>query len=396
MPDGEIPAEEGVAGQEGGEGERRRPRKGDGEEPSPRRSRCQGRARGGPSLGAAARARRGGVDPGPYNPRLPSSVASPLLILALLLGAFLSLASAPRPRPRGLPQEKAGRLDCASCHAEIHAEWEGSLHGRARKDPIYQAAVKKVTNPASCYPCHVPKPLHESGLGNLPVAREDDRDSGIHCDACHLGADGAYHGPFGGKASAHGSTADPLFSDLLRTNSLCVTCHSTRIGPVLPLGKDFEESGGTAKGRSCVGCHMEPVERAAATDAGLAEPPPKRPGRSHALHSPRDGAFARKAFALEVLRSGRQVRVLLKNEAGHRVPGLTTREFRVKVSLLSSSGSEVASREEVIDHRAFLRVDHDREIPLEAPAGAVRVRVRIVCRQPEGGETPVLEEIRDL
>ena len=116
MPDGEIPAEEGVAGQEGGEGERRRPRKGDGEEPSPRRSRCQGRARGGPSLGAAARARRGGVDPGPYNPRLPSSVASPLLILALLLGAFLSLASAPRPRPRGLPQEKAGRLDCASCH----------------------------------------------------------------------------------------------------------------------------------------------------------------------------------------------------------------------------------------------------------------------------------------
>ncbi|HKB14822.1 MAG TPA: hypothetical protein VKF62_02100, partial [Planctomycetota bacterium] len=229
-----------------------------------------------------------------------------------------------------------------------------------------------------------------------PAAREGDRDSGIHCDACHLGADGAYHGPYGGKASAHASVADTLFSDLLRTNEVCVTCHSTRIGPVLPLGRDFEESGGASKGRSCVGCHMEPVERAAATDPGLPEPPPKRPGRSHALHGPRDGAFARKAFALEVVRSGKQVRVLLKNEAGHRIPGLTTREFRLKVSLLSSTGSEVASREEVIDHRAFLRVDHDREIPLDAPPGASRLRVRIVCRQPEGGETPVLEEVRDL
>ncbi len=315
----------------------------------------------------------------------------PFLALSLLLLAPLS---SPANQEASVPPPS--RLDCASCHSEIHAEWEGSLHGRAWKDPIYQAAVKKVTNPASCYPCHVPKPLHESGLGNLPAARETDRDSGIHCDACHLGADGAYHGPSGGKASAHGSVADPLFSDLLRTNALCVTCHSTRIGPVLPLGKDFEESGGTSKGRSCVGCHMEPVERAAATDPGLAEPPPKRPGRSHALHSPRDGAFARKAFALEVLRSGKQVRVLLKNEAGHRVPGLTTREFRVRVSLLSSTGSELASREEGIDHRAFLRVDHDRGIALDAPAGARRVRVRIVCRQPEGGETPVLEEIRDL
>jgi hypothetical protein len=303
---------------------------------------------------------------------------------------------APRQEKEPEAAAPANRLECASCHGEVHAEWARSLHGRAWTDPTYQAAMKKVANPVSCTPCHVPKPLHETGLGNLPAARADDRDAGIHCDVCHLGKDGAYHGPNGGKASAHASVADPLFSDPLRTSVLCATCHSTRIGPVLPLGRDFEESGGSSKGRSCVGCHMEPLEREPARDSDLPEPPPSRRGASHALHGPRDGAFARKAFALEVVRSGSQVRVIVKNEAGHRIPGLTIREFRVRVALLSATGSEVAAREEVIDHRAFLPVDRAREILLEPPAAAESVRVRIVCRQPEGGETPVLEEVRDF
>jgi len=285
---------------------------------------------------------------------------------------------------------------CADCHAAIDAEWARSAHGIAWTDPIYQAELKKATRRESCIPCHIPRPLHVSGFSEIPLPREDSLEEGVACDTCHLGADGAYHGPFGGASSAHASVADPRFSDLLRTNEICLPCHSTRIGPVLPLGRDFEREGAAAAGKSCVGCHMEPVERPMATDAGLEAQPPVRSGRSHALLGPRDGAFAASAFAIETVREGGGVRLVVRNEAGHRVPGLVGREFVLTFQLLGENGKKLEAKEMRIDHRAFLPAGRSREVSFDSLAGAREIRIEAVCRHPDRTETPVLDERRSL
>jgi hypothetical protein len=46
------------------------------------------------------------------------------------------------------------------------------------------------------------------------------------------------------------------------------------------------------------------------------------PRRSHALQTPRDPTFLRRAFAVRLDRSGGGTALVVENRAGHRVPGL--------------------------------------------------------------------------
>jgi hypothetical protein len=312
----------------------------------------------------------------------------------LPLSSILSLASLlPAPRSQ---DEEAGASRCAKCHREIHAEWAASAHGLAWKDPLYQTELKKATRRESCIPCHIPQPLQRTGLSELPLPREEGLDDGVGCDACHLGKEGAYHGPFGGAASAHESVADPLFSDLLRTNEICLPCHSTRIGPVLPLGRDFEREGPAEAGKTCVSCHMDAVERRVAIDEGLEREPPVRAGRSHRLRGPREAAFAAKALEIETVREGDGIRVVVRNEAGHRVPGLVGREFVIRFTLLGAEGAPGVKEEIRIDHRAFLPANRSREVRLESARGAESIRIEVVLRHPDRTETLALDERRPL
>jgi hypothetical protein len=165
------------------------------------------------------------------------------------------------------------------------------------------------------------------------------------------------------------------------SNALCLVCHATSIGPVIGVGKDFVSAGMEARGLSCVGCHMAPIERAWAADA------PPRVGRSHALQTPRDPAFLRLAFGLRWVDDGTGRRVVIENQAGHRVPGLIGRKITLEAELLDSSGAVLERQETTIDERTYLPVEGTRALPFTKAGASVRIRGRHSEPRAPGGLT---------
>ncbi len=304
------------------------------------------------------------------------SMSAVLAVLALALGLGSSQEwelAAPDPRILFAPPALA-RIEehaCAECHAEVAAEWAASAHGLAWEDEHYQAALAETKKPALCHGCHVPEPLFATGaLAERADARAADGPLelrwGIACESCHVDADGAVLGPRGTPTDAHASRASEHMGGA-GANALCATCHSTTIGPVFGVAKDFAGSARAAEGATCVGCHMAPVERAWASGA------PARVGRSHALQTPRDPAFLRRAFdARRELVDGRE-RVVITNRAGHRVPGLVGRTIELEAQLLDARGTLVETATLAIDERAYLPVDGIRTLAFTKPGASVRL-----------------------
>jgi len=276
----------------------------------------------------------------------------------------------PHPAPViTIPAEapELGSYGCASCHADVAAEWVGSAHGLSWLDRDYQESLTTKRVPASCHACHVPEPLLAGGeLAPRVDAREDDLHLGVRCETCHLGPEGSILGPQGLATDAHASVRSEHFVGAGST-ALCASCHSTNIGPVIGVAKDFETAEMAARGLTCVGCHMGPVERRWADDGEV------RAARSHALQTPRDPAFLRLAFGLTVRAEGGSVHLDVANQAGHRVPGLVGRQITLRAELLDDAGATVASGELRIDERRYLPVDGSKSIELSGAGTTVRV-----------------------
>jgi hypothetical protein len=256
---------------------------------------------------------------------------------------------------------------CLSCHSAVGDEWARSAHGIAWVDHEYRAALAQKKRPELCHGCHAPEPLLREGLAPRADARDGGRERGIACESCHLGPQGGMLGPRGTPVDAHPSRVSEHMS-APGSNALCALCHATNIGPVIGVAKDFISAGLESRGLSCVGCHMAPLERAWATDA------PPRTGRSHALQTPRDPAFLRRALGIEWKQAGGGSRVVLTNQAGHRVPGLIGRQLRIEAELLDASDAVLERAESVIDERAYLPLGATREIPFGREGAAVRLR----------------------
>ncbi len=278
----------------------------------------------------------------------------------------------PRPaialRPEILPGLEG--YSCASCHAEVAEEWARTAHGLSWVDEHYRAALQEKKRPELCFGCHAPEPLladaSSGGLAPRADARDEGRELGISCETCHLGEGGVMLGPRGTTVEAHPSRTSEHMS-APGTNALCSLCHSTNIGPVIGIAKDFASAGMAGRGLSCVGCHMAPIERSWAAGA------PARTGRSHALQTPRDPAFLRHAFGVEWTREGGKSRVVIRNQAGHRVPGIIGRAIRFKAELLDESGKALETAETTIDERVYLPVDGSREIPFQRGGASVHL-----------------------
>jgi cytochrome c554/c'-like protein len=283
-------------------------------------------------------------------------------------------APAPVPDGRIAKLEDLSKDACAMCHTEVANEWAATTHALAWVDPIYKEEVAEKKKPEACWGCHIPKPLHLSPLGVKPEAREDSKEDprghGVSCESCHLGPDGAILGPWGEATPAHPTKkVDTMVEG--GSTALCATCHKINIGPVIGIAKDFEGAGQAARGRSCVGCHWAPVERA------WANPPPEgsglttseskpRPGRSHATQTPRDPAFLRRAIEATVRVEGSKTVVTLRNATGHRVPGLIGRSLELTASVCDAGGKTLAEKKVTFDTRAHLPVDQTSDIVLEA------------------------------
>jgi RNase P subunit RPR2 len=261
-------------------------------------------------------------------------------------------------------------LDCSRCHETIAKEWASTRHAQAWNEEVYQEELATIKRQSKCTSCHAPQPLLVNGIEERVTVRDNDRHLGIDCRSCHLGADGSIHGPWGAPTEAHKSTKSKLF-DATGSNELCLSCHSRSVGPVIGIGRDFDDAELSDRGFSCVGCHMAPVERPIANQDGLEA----RLGRSHLLQTPRDPAFLRQAFAIEVERIEGGARLEISNRAGHRVPGLNDRFLIFELDLQDASGASIARDEVEISRSEPLGVAESIVVDL-AGVGAASLLIR--------------------
>ena len=316
------------------------------------------------------------------------------LLLALLFAATAAASdwklSAPRLAPDGRPaeNERWKELSCAGCHENVAREWARTTHATAWIDPRFQEELKDKRKPEACHNCHIPEPVSGVEAGTKPKARDASQPAwthmGVDCNACHLGKQGEILGPVGAATKAHASKKGELFGEAARSQ-LCLSCHSTNVGPVIGIGKDFAESGQAEKGKSCVGCHMQALEREFVADPALAAklgdaPYPKRAGRSHELQGPRDPAFLARAFEITARAANGRTELVFKNACGHRVPGLIGRELEIEAELLDAAGKSLGKDKLDLDHTRFLGADEEARI--EFPAAGKKLRLRGLHQSP--------------
>lgn len=312
--------------------------------------------------------------------RQPALGPTVALVFSIGLGAMAAVGvrdgpswklSPPAPavalRPPG-PVD-ARDVACAECHRDVVEEWSRTAHALAWVDELYQAELGQVRRPELCQGCHVPRPLLVDERLGRPIPREDGRDLGITCEACHLGPDGTMLGPRGTATDAHPTRRSDLFAGE-RAGALCAGCHSVNIGPVIGVAKDFESSRQAERGRSCAGCHLALLERQPEHVTAIEGAAPMR---SHALQTPRDPSFLRRAFSPRLVVEGERAKVVIENRAGHRVPGLKGRRILFRAEALGAGGAVVARGELQIDAGRTLAVDGSLEIDLDTAGAGVRL-----------------------
>jgi hypothetical protein len=296
---------------------------------------------------------------------------SAILLLAAAAGAGEDRWKLDPPKPAvALKPAKLVKLEgetCGKCHADVVGEWTSTAHAIAWIDEVYRDEVKDKTRPEGCYGCHAPTPILAAGLAARAEVRADGRDLGISCESCHLGPDGAMLGPVGAETPAHKSVKSDHMTDTA-SSAMCAVCHSTNIGPVVGIAKDFFTAKLDTQGKSCVGCHMATVERKGAEGAAA------HPGRSHEIQTPRDPSFLARAFKPSVRVDGGKTVVALENQAGHRIPGLIGRKIEFQVEVLGADGKPAGKGSLVLDAKSYLPVGKSSEIAVQATGKSVRVR----------------------
>lgn len=145
---------------------------------------------------------------------------------------------------------------------------------------------------------------------------------------------------------------------------------------MLPLARDFAGSTLPARGKSCIGCHMPEVERHVAVSLATGKPvgEPRR-GRRHSLRGPSDAEFCADAFALDARLDERDVVVDVGNRAGHRVPGLRGREFRLAIQQRDRAGKIVQRDAVVFSAENPILVEETRTLRFARAAAIVDVEV---------------------
>ncbi len=80
---------------------------------------------------------------------------------------------------------------CATCHADVHAQWRQSAHANSFRAPFYRNTVdllihqKGIEFTRHCEGCHNPVALFSGALSaGSPINRSFDED-GITCMVCH-------------------------------------------------------------------------------------------------------------------------------------------------------------------------------------------------------------------
>lgn len=169
---------------------------------------------------------------------------------------------------------------CGGCHSEIYAQWNGSMHAVAHKDPVYLklfVIASKETNSTFdefCTKCHSPISIitgEKPSADNYKVSEVAEK--GISCDFCHTInastgiANGAFvsspgkikYGPF--DDSNYSTFHKTAYSELYTKAEFCGMCHDVN-HPFngLPLETTYTEwkQGSYNQTTPCQDCHMTP------------------------------------------------------------------------------------------------------------------------------------------
>lgn len=278
----------------------------------------------------------------------PSVLMAALVVLPL---AGCEKAPAPKPvkpvepvKPKPEPKPKGPSLldnpkSCKTCHAQVVAEWEDSLHARAHHgaDPIYGAMralrVKKQGEAITgkCSKCHNPRDLKDP---ESAVAQ-----TGVSCAACHnvkavhldrgLGADAldwdkrmrvrSARDLRPGASSKH-KTGKALAA-MADGRTLCLACHGEVKTPAdQPACTTGPEADSLAARASCVSCHMPELDG----PSGVVSK--RRTHRSHRFPGPHrafthdDPSVLKAAVKLSGELKGKTLTVKLQNVSGHAFP----------------------------------------------------------------------------
>jgi hypothetical protein len=222
-----------------------------------------------------------------------------------------------------MPIPESNRV-CKSCHPEIYAQWEGSMHAQAWDDPQLQIPGIRIKENPDCWPCHVPEPVFPAGLDRLPYARSSRRSEGIGCISCHYTAKG-----MAGKIVSEDPPCRPVINAAIVSLDLCRGCHNQH------KTHDEWKTSRFHPDTGCNDCHM-PWIRGTPTRGRAA-----KKYRAHTWPGAHDLAMLRRAVTLSVRLEGKAIAVIeITNEgAGHNFP--TDARFHradLKVDVLRGGG----------------------------------------------------------
>lgn len=250
------------------------------------------------------------------------------------------------PAPTGPKHDVMESAFCASCHPDIYAEHEQSTHGRAFTDEEVRLATARFAH-QDCIVCHTPRPIFETGIGQNPKRRHYGLAEGNTCMTCHWKPDYDY-GSFTG-----GAQCKTAFHPDVGTVEACASCHRNHGTPYQWAASPT----GEASGRTCVDCHMAPVERPIAVGG------PVREVRPHGFPGSRSVEHVNRAYEYSAALDGGHVVVKIKNKgAGHNFPTeLKQRSVESLVIVRDLAGAEIARS------RMVFRDPYKRPYGLELP-----------------------------
>ena len=264
----------------------------------------------------------------------------------------------PFPRvERAMSLRSAG--ECKACHPQVWDEWYASHHRMSYTNPMVQTQSKGFTD-RDCIPCHLPRPIFDTGFELLPLERDQRYEDGIDCLSCHFFSEGNTcigAGPL--SDAAEKAPCNPSVHESVRNGQLCRPCHNQH-----KVQDDWKQTRFAVPGenaRNCQDCHMPPVDR-----------PQGRKGRSHRFPGAHDAAMVKSGVRLlvEKVGPGHQLLIEVRNEGtGHNFPA---DERHRAVDLHISVDSETASADARIDrYRNPYRGEFHIKNPLRKP-GAQR------------------------
>lgn len=290
--------------------------------------------------------------------------------------------------PAGMQLTEAQLLDpatCQACHSEQYAQWSGSMHAYASKDPVFLAMNKRGQRETSgalgsfCVQCHAPlavkRQLTTDG-SNLDAVPESMR--GVTCYFCHSVASvaGSHNAPLSLATDGvlRGSIKDPfvdgrphgagystfLDRDTSDSAQMCGSCHDIQAPPGGNVERTFAEWQSSVfaqiRGATCSQCHMPqstvekpvanvpnaPLRRThdhsfAAVDTALTDFPDK--DRQRAAVDSFLATTLQTAICVEPFGATAKVSVLVDNVAtGHAWPSGASQDRRAWMEVVAYAG----------------------------------------------------------